>query len=196
MTSTYKVDSEKAARILKCLTPPHILINSPPFVNGELFATQFKKEGFSVLSIPLGNIEKNKDKISRLWNTEYDNSIIVEGHFPVIDKNIFTGTYSYVYLYPNVPKEYAKKVMEFVKGTSTVDDPDLQKKIDDLRSIISSESSQPLGKKKKSTDSREKMEAKFQAEFKKFVDDLLAKNRETYKKHCEHFDDRVFTVLV
>jgi hypothetical protein len=170
----YKVDSEKGYRILRCLTPPRILINSPPFTNAQDFANKFKSEGFSVLCVSDLRSESNQAKIKNIWDRNSNNPIIIQFYEPDIKiiLDLFKGNYSYVYLYPNNPKEYSNQVIEFLESdldasSVTVLDPNL---INTAR------------KSKKETNS--------------FIKNLLDNNRNTYKEHCTVYDDKVFTILI
>jgi hypothetical protein len=113
---SFKTSPEKAHDILYCLTPRKIVVNSPKYIDGGNFVDQFKKEGFGVMSV--GDISGKKRsaiaRAKRLWNSDSQNPIIIEGTFESVNdmEKIFTGNYSYVYLYPNTVKVYADNIIK------------------------------------------------------------------------------------
>jgi hypothetical protein len=92
--NTYKVAADKAARIICCLTPLRSLVYCPSALDGRKFADQFKKAGFNVL------YSTDVKRIQQQW-VDSSTPLIVVGHFPTIDANLFTGVYSFIFLYPN-----------------------------------------------------------------------------------------------
>lgn len=174
----YKVASDKAILILKCLSPTRIIINSPPFIDGSTFAAEFKKCGFNVLSFGKNPITlRDRELIKNLWNDKQKRSVIVEGYFTDIDTDIFTEPYSYVYLYPNIASEYSDLITKVLKSDEPIiESPTITEEIVKLRQL----------KPKKVAD----------REIKKFIDERIKQNRENHKKYCELNNDRVFTVLV
>jgi len=176
---SYKTDSERAHNILYCLTPPRILINSAAYVNGKQFSDRFKKEGFSVLSVGkfdsrIAN-EQMLIKIKKFWESPSQNPVVVEGYFPMAEdiSNVFTGVYSYVYLYPNTLKSYAGEIIAMIHSSENHDS-----EIRRLREL--EKTGDPL----------------FKSDFEKFVRGVADKNREIYKEHCDMFDDKILTVLI
>jgi hypothetical protein len=178
---SYKTDQDKAYSILYCLTPQRILINSPLGVNGKIFANRFKKEGFSVLSVGVFDLMSAsailKNKIKKLWNGKSQNPVLIEGKFSSTEDiaELFTGVYSYVYLYPNSLKGYARMIHDSIVGDNKGAIPNTDKeRLEKIRNIPE--------------------------EFNKELGLLTKKyseiNRSLYREHCEIFDNKILTVLL
>lgn len=112
---SYKVDSDKAFRILRCLAPPIIFINGIPRVGKTTFAEKFKSEGFSVYNIgdTQDRISKAQSYLRRMRKSNNPQSVILEGWIenPEELAEIFVEhpNYSYVWLYANQGDNYWKQ---------------------------------------------------------------------------------------
>jgi hypothetical protein len=178
---SYRIDADRAHDILCCLTPLRIVMNSPEFVDGKKFADTFKSDGFSVLSV--GNLAREDRKtqilrIQKIWGPCSVEPVIVEGNFSMDDIfDLFPGVYSYVYLYPNSAKSYAKMIyetMQTIEPCDRIEPEDLQ----EIARLFAAKD--PKWKKKLEEFTKTRIEA----------------NRVEYENQCCSFDDKIFTVLI
>jgi hypothetical protein len=101
----YKIDSDKGVRILRTLMPPVVFVNG--MVDTTSFTVKLKAEGFSVF--PIKSVEAAQKFLAR----KRTNPVVLEGWIESTDviNQIFGDVlYSYVWIYPNNPKELWKRM--------------------------------------------------------------------------------------
>jgi hypothetical protein len=175
--NSYKVDAIKAYMILRCISPPRILIVSPNFIYGGDFAEQFKNAGFSVLNMHI-NWQGLSKKFDRIWNSTA-NSVVIEGNFiDIPDNEKFTGIYTCVYLYPNKSADYITKIIDSVKNGKFPKSFFYNDQIGKLRLLLLNN------------------ESEFHTQVQIFCKEVIEKNREMYKKYLDYFDNKILTVLI
>jgi hypothetical protein len=177
---SYKTDQAKAIKILRCLTPPRVLVNGPPMVDMSEFVRELGGDGFNAV-LAHGD-DASRQRIGKIWKRKGSGSTLVAGCIPegwMLDGNekIFNGSYSYVFLYINNPQEYAKLVMNFIKSSS----PPPAGLDAETRRLI--------------TEARAPG-ADIAGLARRLVAELLKSNRETYQRHCDIFEERILTVLL
>ncbi len=172
---SYKTDSEKGFKLLKCLSVPIIIVVGPFGVGKTDFASKFKSEGYSVL-----NLGKNKSQIDKTISAHLAKSknmlVMIEVNISnpeELNKLLTNYMFSLVYLYPNSGAKYKSNVESKLKQ-------------DDL----------------KLSDNEMELQPKIEEYIKtrtgltKIVSELMKKNNETYEKYLEFFEDKLLTVLI
>lgn len=198
MDSAYRVDIEKAIKLIKCVRPRITYINGL-FGSGKTYITdEFKKDGFSVLSLDkiYARIDRSdtqdvlgiqellvKEVHAHLRRFESSVPVIIEGFMkdPVVLRDIFTGEFeifTYAYMYPNNPKRYKDRLIHSMternwsfKHTPYSFPPHIVNAgdLDELRD--SGKGANTVVKK------------------------LIEINRDIYKKHLDAFDEHILTIL-
>lgn len=178
---SYKIDPEKGFKILRCISPPVILINDVAGIGNSEMAVRFKKEGYSILNAKNMNAEQVQKYLSNRKEKSFDhNSLIMEfgtGDDKLIS-DIFSGefhNFTYVFLYPNNAKLLKEKLREKISGGGGFPE--------DLTSLVEQI------KKTKVEQEKEKLLTKLTVETLKIV-------KEIYGKHLETFDDKILTILM
>jgi hypothetical protein len=100
----YKVDADKARRIIFCLMPQRIVVNHHPWIDGREFIEEFKSEGYNIISLASSSWER----VARVWK-DTRTPLLVEGSFTLeeLREHFAESIYAYVYLYPNSAKTLA-----------------------------------------------------------------------------------------
>lgn len=108
---TFKVNEDKALAIIHSITPAIIFVNGPPKIGKTTFAKKLAKDGFSVYTIKPGKEGLiAAQKYLKTARSNASNPIVLEGWLEDV-KEIHTlfgevSIYSYVFMYPNSPKNY------------------------------------------------------------------------------------------
>lgn len=196
---SYRVDYEKAERLLTCVRPRIMFINGVFGTGKSHIAEVFKKYGYNVISLDriYERINSDIDKIptigirkavvsevrAHLMRFEGTIPIVVEGFIrdPTLVSDIFSDQYdifTYVYMYPNNPKRYKERIIHSMKEhewkLSNVPygiPPDLLND-DELEELRTSGRGANTAIRK-----------------------LVDINKKIYKEHLEEFDNVVITVL-
>lgn len=179
---SYKIDPEKGFKILRCISPPIILVNGPLAVGKSTFVNNFKREGFSILNInemPLENIRKYlKNRKERAID---HNPVILEANIDN-DKTIseiFDGefhNFTYVYVYPNNAKSYKEHLTSKINSEKIYLPKNQDKIAKEIEQI------------KQSSDQDKQIT--------KLTVELINLNKEIYNIHLETFEEKILTILV
>lgn len=188
---SYKIDSEKGFKLLRCVSPPIIFVNGPLAVGKSEFTNKFKKEGFSVLNINDIVSEKENNKIietvqkylkNRKLKSFDHNSLIIEANITddKLISDIFNDefhNFTYVFIYPNNSTNYKEHLLLKIKSEESLLLPKGQ---EDIKSMIKTMISNEENNKK----------------INKLTVDLINITKNVYSKHLETFDNKILTILV
>lgn len=175
----YKTDINRVGSILSCLTPQKIIVHIPYYVEIQEFLKFLKEDGFNVMSLGIfdykNSDEKTIKKINNFWNNN-QSPIVICGTFPNVEDfdKIFTGIYSYIYVYPNSIKKYGEFIISFL------DKKDIWK-IDNFQEIKKLKQNKDLSWKK---------------ELENFIKKIMELNQSIFENHSEIFDNKIMVALI
>lgn len=193
--TVYRVDIEKAIKLIRCVRPRITYINGL-FGSGKTYITnQFKSDGFSVLSLDKiyaridrsdnKNIQEHlmKEVHSHLRRFESSVPVIIEGFMkdPAVLRDIFTGEFeifTYAYMYPNNAKRYKDRLMHSMTERNWSFDHTPYSFPPHIVNVKDLDVLRESGKGANTV-----------------VKKLIEINRDIYKKHLDAFDDRILTIL-
>jgi hypothetical protein len=177
---SYKTDIDKTIKILKCINPSILFINTLISNQKDYFSSELKKIGFSVYEINgdlKSQINKVQSYLSRTMKTLNHSSLALLGTVfnPEDIEDLFSGDcqiFSYIYLYPNNQQKYKERIISDIQTKSF----NVSLYPDDIRALV----------KDNMNDNA----------FNKLTLKLSELNKNIYQKHLDLFDDKIFTVLI
>lgn len=204
--NAYKVDIDKGYKILRCISPPIILLNSPPAMDKTEFIKKFRDDGYSILS-DVSDLSDDK-QIKKIHQILTDRKYKNMDHTPlIIDANIINenliikifndnfNNFTYVFLYPNNSKLYKEHITNYLSNKTSQNLFDnfnqlkLNTIIDLINNILKTDQDNNLKNKLMIEKERDKNITKLTIE-------LIKLSKETYQRHLEMFDNKIFTILI
>lgn len=172
----YKTDIDRAVKIIGCLTPARTVINISPYTSQD-FVKFFKNRGFNTLNLGRFDCDSPDTRIlarlGKLWESS-TYPVIVYGTIISIQKinEVFSGTYSYVYVTPNSVKNYGSEIIKQLSSKNR------DKELSELRTMMLEKNSD------------------FKIELEKFIRKTYETNIEYLNENCEIFEDKIMIALI
>jgi len=169
----YKTDREKSYKIIESLSPPLILVNGPWAIGKHTFCKQFSD--YSIYNFD--DTEKLHKYLENRKNKKMDHTpLIIKAEIkdPLLIDKIFINdfhNFSYIFMYPNKGETYKDQVSKKLKK-----DKPTETELKDL-----------ADKYQQNPD--DKIATKITAK-------LMKEWHVIYQTHTEHFQDRLFTILI